>query len=242
MRAETRKRIEAEIKRLGYRPHAMARSLRLAKQLFDRHDHHRRAAALSRRPLHHPRRGGAQQPAQFARLWPAAAGPGAARLPQFLAHPRHPQRCDLHHDVGPDTVRRGIVEALLALGQPLVVFQDILRSPTPISAPIRQADDEGGRMVGDEVLRLGARRAGDAGARGPLAGDRRAGQGRARGDPAHGARRRAADRGVRRCANFDDTQAALDRDIAGPWPARRDHRRQRSDGHRGDEADGRAAS
>src|SRR5262245_42710231 len=33
MRAETRRRIEAEIKRLGYRPHGMARSLRLAKQL-----------------------------------------------------------------------------------------------------------------------------------------------------------------------------------------------------------------
>src|SRR5690349_4945201 len=33
MRPETRGRIAAEIERLGYRPHSMARGLRLAKQL-----------------------------------------------------------------------------------------------------------------------------------------------------------------------------------------------------------------
>ena len=59
---------------------------------------------------------------------------------------------------GPDSVRRGIVEAVLALGQPLVVFQDILPFRKADICLIRQADDEGGRMVADEVLRLGARK------------------------------------------------------------------------------------
>ena len=59
---------------------------------------------------------------------------------------------------GPDATRRGIVEALARLGQPLVVFQETLRFAGADLCVIRQADREGGRLVGREVLRLGARR------------------------------------------------------------------------------------
>jgi LacI family transcriptional regulator len=59
---------------------------------------------------------------------------------------------------GPDRSRREIIEALLALGQPLVVFQDRLRFPGADLCTIRQADREGGRLMAREALRLGARK------------------------------------------------------------------------------------
>ena len=59
---------------------------------------------------------------------------------------------------GSDATRRSIVEALLALRQPLVVFQDTLRFREADLCTIRQADREGGRLVAEEVLKLGARR------------------------------------------------------------------------------------
>ncbi len=56
---------------------------------------------------------------------------------------------------GADALRRGIVETLLALRQPLLVFQDTLKFPEADLCTIRQADREGGRLVGREVLKLG---------------------------------------------------------------------------------------
>jgi DNA-binding LacI/PurR family transcriptional regulator len=59
---------------------------------------------------------------------------------------------------GKDSLRRGIIETLLGLGQPLVVFQETLKFPCADLCVIRQADREGGRLVAREVLKLGARR------------------------------------------------------------------------------------
>ena len=158
MRAETRKRVEVEIKRLGYRPHAMARSLRLAKQLsigmiiIDEQPHYLAdpftthvVAGLSN-----------QLSSRGYGLLLQGVAPHAFRSSSLIRGIRSDALCIMMS--GPDPVRRGIVEAMLALGQPLVVFQDILQFRNADLCLIRQADDEGGRMVAAEVLRLGARR------------------------------------------------------------------------------------
>ena len=158
MRAETRKRIEVEIKRLGYRPHAMARSLRLAKQLsigmiiIDEQPHYLAdpftthvVAGLSN-----------QLSSRGYGLLLQGLAPHAFRSSSLIRGIRSDALCIMMS--GPDPVRRGIVEAMLTLGQPLVVFQDILQFRNADICLIRQADDEGGRMVAEEVLRLGARR------------------------------------------------------------------------------------
>ncbi len=158
MRAETRQRIETEIKRLGYRPHATARSLRLAKQLsigmiiIDEEPHYLAdpftthiVAGLSN-----------QLNSRGYGLLLQGLAPNAFRSSSLVRGIRSDALCIMMS--GPDPVRRGIVEAMLALGQPLVVFQDVLAFRDADLCLIRQADDEGGRMVGEEVLRLGARK------------------------------------------------------------------------------------
>ncbi len=158
MRAETRKRIEAEIKRLGYRPHAMARSLRLAKQLsigmiiIDEQPHYLADAFTT-----HVVAGLSNQlSSRGYGLLLQGVAPHAFRSSSLIRGIRSDALCIMMS--GPDPVRRGIVEAMLALGQPLVVFQDILQFRNADLCLIRQADDEGGRMVAEEVLRLGARK------------------------------------------------------------------------------------
>lgn len=158
MRAETRRRIEAAIKRLSYRPHTMARSLRLAKQLYigmiiiDDQPHYLAdpftthvVAGLSNE-LNSKGYGLLLQglSAQAFRSSPLVRGIRTDAICVLLS--------------GSDKIRRSIVDALLALGQPLVVFQDTLRFPRADICIIRQADRDGGRLVGNEVLRLGARR------------------------------------------------------------------------------------
>ena len=158
MRPETRGRIEAAVARLGYRPHSMARSLRLAKQLsigmiiideapqyladpFTTHV----VAGLSNR-LNSMGYG----------LLLQGLSEEAFRSSSLVRGIRTDAICVVLS--GADPVRRGIVETLLALGQPLLVFQDMLRFPGADLCTIRQADREGGRLVGHEVLKLGARR------------------------------------------------------------------------------------
>jgi LacI family transcriptional regulator len=158
MRPETRRRIEAEIKRLGYRPHGMARSLRLAKQLsvgmiiIDEQPHYLAdpftthiVAGLSN-----------QLSSQSYGLLLQGMAAKIFRSSPLVRGIRTDALCITMS--GSDATRRGIVEALLALGQPLLVFQDTLRFRHADICTIRQADREGGRLVGEEVLKLGARR------------------------------------------------------------------------------------
>jgi LacI family transcriptional regulator len=158
MRPETRSRIEVEIERLGYRPHGMARSLRLAKQLsigmiiideapqyladpFTTHI----VAGLSNR-LNSMGYG----------LLLQGLSAQAFRNSSVVRDIRTDAICAMLS--GKDSLRRGIIETLLALGQPLVVFQETLKFPRADLCVIRQADREGGRLVAREVLKLGARR------------------------------------------------------------------------------------
>ncbi len=155
MRPETRGRIAAEIERLGYRPHSMARGLRLAKQLsigmiiideapqyladpFTTHV----VAGLSNR----------LNTMGYGLLMQGLSAE-AFRSSSIIRGIRTDAICVMLS--GPDALRRGIVETLLALRQPLLIFQDTLKFPAADLCTIRQADREGGRLVGREVLKLG---------------------------------------------------------------------------------------
>jgi LacI family transcriptional regulator len=157
MRPETRGRIAAEIERLGYRPHSMARGLRLAKQLsigmiiideapqyladpFTTHV----VAGLSNR----------LNTMGYGLLMQGLSAE-AFRSSSIIRGIRTDAICVMLS--GSDALRRGIVETLLALRQPLLVFQDTLKFPDADLCTIRQADREGGRLVGAEVLKLGVR-------------------------------------------------------------------------------------
>jgi LacI family transcriptional regulator len=158
MRPETRLRIEAEIDRLGYRPHSMARSLRLARHSSIG------MIIIDEAPLYLADPFTTQI---VAGLSNRLNSNGYGLLLQGLsaeAFASSPLVRGIRTDAigillsGPDATRRGIVEALARLGQPLVVFQETLRFSGADLCVIRQADREGGRLVGREVLRLGARR------------------------------------------------------------------------------------
>jgi LacI family transcriptional regulator len=158
MRAETRQRIEEEIRRLGYRPHNTARGLRLAKQLsigmiiIDDQPHYladpfttQIVAGLTNHLSTHG-----------YGLVLQGLSAEAFRSSPLVRSIRTDAICLLLS--GSDPVRRAIIEALLLLGQPIMVFQDTLRFPGADLCIIRQTDREGGRLVAQQVLKSGARR------------------------------------------------------------------------------------
>jgi LacI family transcriptional regulator len=212
MRAETRKRIEAQIKRLSYRPHSMARSLRLARQLFigmiivDEQQHY-----LADPFTTHVVAGISNQ----------LSSKGYGLLLQGLSAKTFrssPLIRDIRTDAicimlsGADATRRKIVEALLALGQPLIVFQDTLRFPRADLCTIRQADRTGGELVGNLVLGLGARQLAMLvpAVHWPAIAERVKGVRESIRKTAAAAELRVVDCGD---GELRDTQAALDRDI-----------------------------
>jgi LacI family transcriptional regulator len=211
MRAETRKRIEAEIKRLGYRPHSMARGLRLARQLFvgmiiiDEQPHYLAdpftthiVAGLSN-----------QLNSKGYGLLLQGLSAKSFRSSPLIRGIRTDAICIMLS--GSDASRRSIVDALLALGQPLVVFQDTLRFPRADLCTIRQADRAGGRMVGAHVLELGAQRLAMLvpGVHWPAISERVKGVQDAIRNRAASAELRVIECGD---GELRDTQAALDRD------------------------------
>lgn len=153
MRTETRARIEAAINQLGYRPHAAARNLRLARRLsigmlivdetpqyladpFTTHV----VAGLSNR------------------LSSNGYGLQIQGLPADAFHAA-PLIRDIRTDAlcmllsGSVAARRATVKKLLLLGQPLVVFQETFKFPGADLCVMRQDDREGGRLVATEILR-----------------------------------------------------------------------------------------
>ena len=213
MRQETRERIKAEIKRLGYRPHSMARSLRLAKQLSIG------MIIIDQQPQY------LADPFTthiVAGLSNCLNSNGYGLLLQGLsaaAFQSSPLIRGIRTDAiclllsGPDAARREIVESLLALGQPLVVFQDTLKFPDADLCTIRQADRDGGRLVAREALKPGARNAAMLipDVRWPAIMERLKGVRQAIRERAPGAALRVVACGD---AELHDTQAALARDIA----------------------------
>lgn len=158
MRPETRARIQAEIDRLGYRPHVAARNLRLSKRLsidmviIDEAPHYladpfttQIVAGLSNR----------LNSQGYALQLQGMSGEVFHGSPT-VRNIRTDAICLLLS--GPEAMRRDIVTTLLALNQPVVLFQDRIRAQAADLCIIRQADREGGRMLARELLRGGARR------------------------------------------------------------------------------------
>jgi len=158
MRPETRVRIQAEIERLGYRPNAVARNLRLSQRLsidmvivddaalyladpFTTHVVAGLGNCLNRNGY------GLQLQGLSAESFSTSP---------LVRNIRSDGICVLLS--GPEATRRQVIATLLRLGQPIVAFQETLKFRGADICNIRQADREGGGMVAREVLRRPARR------------------------------------------------------------------------------------
>jgi LacI family transcriptional regulator len=143
MRAETRQRIEAEIQRLGYRPHGMARSLRLAKQLsigmiiIDEQPHY-----LADPFTTHVVAGLSNQlnSQGYGLLLQGLAGK-VFRTSPVIRGIRTDAICIMMS--GSDAPGGASSTRCSPVGQPLVVFQDTLRFRQTDLCTIRQADRGG---------------------------------------------------------------------------------------------------
>lgn len=158
MRPETRERIQVEIERLGYRPHTVARNLRLSRRLsidmvivddaplyladpFTTHVVAGLGNCLNRKGY------GLQLQGISA---------AAFHTSPLVRNIRSDGICVLLS--GSETTRREIIATLLRLGQPIVAFQETFKFRGADLCTIRQADREGGGMVAREVLRRNAKR------------------------------------------------------------------------------------
>lgn len=158
MRQETRDRIQVEIERLGYRPHTVARNLRLSRRLsidmviiddaplyladpFTTHVVAGLSNCLNRRGY------GLQLQGISAEAFPDSP---------LVRNIRSDGLCVQLS--GSAESRRAIIAKLLRLGQPMVVFQETFKFRGADLCIIRQADREGGSMVAREALRRGAKR------------------------------------------------------------------------------------
>lgn len=155
---ETRQRVEKEIRRLNYRPHASARSLRLARRwsvgMIIVHE----APSFLADPF----------------LTQVVAG-----LNNFLCQRGYGlflqglKRADLENSVlvrhvgtdglcailsGSKAQRLEVTERLIGLGQPLILFQDPVEFPDADLCTIRADDFHGGQLLAEHVLAKGARR------------------------------------------------------------------------------------
>lgn len=158
MRPETRERIQAEIERLGYRPHTVARNLRLSRRLsID-------MVIIDDAPLY------LADPFTthvVAGLSNCLNRHGYGLQLQGIsaeAFPDSPLVRNIRSDglcvqlSGSAESRRAIIAKLLRLGQPMVVFQETFKFRGADLCMIHQADRDGGSMVAREALRRGAKR------------------------------------------------------------------------------------
>jgi LacI family transcriptional regulator len=155
---ETRARIQAEIERLGYRPHTVARNLRLSRRLsID-------MVILDSAPLYLADPFTTQVVAGLSNslnrkgygLQLQGISSEAFFQSPLVRNIRSDGICLLLS--GSDTTRRNVINTLLRLGQPIVVFQETFRFRQADICVIRQADRSGGGLVAREVLQRGAKR------------------------------------------------------------------------------------
>jgi LacI family transcriptional regulator len=167
MRPETMERIKTEIERLGYRPHTVARNLRLSRRLsidmvivddaphyladpFTTHVVAGLSNSLNRNGY------GLQLQGISADAFQTSPLVDAFQTSPLVRNIRADGICVLLS--GSETTRRDVLATLLRLGQPIVVFQETFRFRGADLCIIRQADREGGAMVAREALRRRARR------------------------------------------------------------------------------------
>jgi LacI family transcriptional regulator len=213
MSKETRSRVAEEIRRLNYRPNTAARNLRMSKRfsigmiIVDDEPN------FLSDPFTTQILAGLTNTLSRAGYGMQVQGVG---VNEFTTSPivndiRTDGICVLLS--GPSMVRRGVISTLLAVGQPLVVLQESLRIPDADLCLIRQADRDGGGFVAQAVLRTGARQliALVPACEWAAIEERVAGMKEAVDAEGNGAILRVVHCGR---ADFADTQAALERDIA----------------------------
>jgi DNA-binding LacI/PurR family transcriptional regulator len=158
MGPETRERIQAEIERLGYRPHTVARNLRLSRRLSVD------MVIVDDAPLYLADPFTTQVVAGLSNslnrkgygLQLQCIAAEDFRNSPLVRNIRSDGICVLLS--GSEATRRDVIATLLRLGQPIVVFQETFKFRQADVCVIRQADREGGGMVAREVLRRRARR------------------------------------------------------------------------------------
>jgi LacI family transcriptional regulator len=158
MSATTRKRVDATIKKLNYRPHTSAQSLRLSQRLavgmlivdesptfltdpFTTH----LVAGLSRRLSEQG----------YALVLEGMRACEFTKA-QVMRSVRSDGLCLMLS--GTPAVRRAIMNEVADLDQPIVVFQEHLSIRFPDTAVVRQDDRLGARMLAELLLSAGARR------------------------------------------------------------------------------------
>jgi LacI family transcriptional regulator len=157
MGAETRARIEQVIERLEYRPHTMARSLRLSEGVTIG------MIIVNDVPTYLADPFTTQMVAGLSNY---LSKRGYGLLLQGL-HPKDFKTSPLIRNIrtdgicaflsGSDALRRECLEILLDLKQPVVAFQETIKLPGRDLCIVRQADREGGRLIAKEAIAAGAR-------------------------------------------------------------------------------------
>ncbi len=157
MSADTRDRIQRVVDELGYRPHAMARNLRLARRyaidmvIVDDAPHYLAdpftthiVAGLSN-----------HLNSQGYALQLQAVAPAEFHDSALVRNLRADGVCVLMS--GSNATRRGFLNSLLGLGQPIVAFQESSPPQGADLCAIVQDDRAGGRLVARHVLERGPR-------------------------------------------------------------------------------------
>ena len=158
MREETAKRIAAEIARLDYRPHSTGRALRTAKVfsvgmlIVDERPTFLADAFITQ---------------IVAGLTNALSHHGYGLLLQGVPASRFEAATFFHSDrtdglcvflSGHVPRRRGMLERVLTLGQPVIAFEETDELSFPDTCIVRQDNERGGRALGDLLWDRGARR------------------------------------------------------------------------------------
>jgi LacI family transcriptional regulator len=213
MSIDTKDRIEKVVGQLGYRPHTMARSLRLAKRnaidmvIVDDAPEYLADPFITQIVAGLSNHLNSQGYALQLQAVPAADFYGSS----LVRNLRSDGICVMMS--GSDGTRRKFIESLLQLGQPVVAFQETFAIGGSDLCVVLQNDREGGRMLAREVLARDPRKvvALAPGVTWPAISRRIAGV----HDVLNGAASSVELRVVH-CGNadFSDTQAALEKDIA----------------------------
>lgn len=158
MRAETLRRVEREIARLGYRPQSTGRSLRQARSQVVG------MLILDQSPLYLADPFITQVVAGMSNRLSQSGygfllqGTRAEALEEaiLLRDARTDGFCLFLH--GPPRRRRALLERLVRLGEPVLAFQETIDVPGADFCRVLQDDHEGGRRLGEHLLSRGARR------------------------------------------------------------------------------------
>jgi LacI family transcriptional regulator len=152
IRPDTKKRLEAAIARLNYRPNASARRLRLSEEYSVGIVIAHTDPAFLNDPFISRLVSGLSNYLSSLDYTLDIQGVAMGRLASatVLNKVGNDALCAIL--CGPQALRRQHLESLQRLGQPVVVFQEIFQSPAPNVAIMSQNDLSGGKQLGRHLL------------------------------------------------------------------------------------------